>query len=66
MSACSLVVSLHDSAFRDYGLRDVIRMLILGPLDLLLYRPILMYAGLRGCWSPLPPCRFEEIRNRGR
>ncbi|CAN5876402.1 glycosyltransferase [soil metagenome] len=47
----TLVVSLHDSAFRDYGLRDVIRMLLLGPLDLLLYRPILMYAGLRGTWE---------------
>jgi biofilm PGA synthesis N-glycosyltransferase PgaC len=47
----TLVVSLHDSAFRDYRMRDVIRMLILGPLDLMLYRPILMYAGLRGCWE---------------
>ncbi len=47
----TFVVSLHDAAFRDYGIRDVIRMLVLGPVDLLLYRPILLYAGLRGSWE---------------
>ena len=49
----TLAVSLHDSGFRDYELSDVMRMLVLGPLDLLLYRPILMYAGLRGSWEYL-------------
>jgi biofilm PGA synthesis N-glycosyltransferase PgaC len=47
----TLAVSLHDSAFRDYEISDVIRMLILGPFDLLLYRPILLYASLRGSWE---------------
>jgi poly-beta-1,6-N-acetyl-D-glucosamine synthase len=47
----TLAVSLHDSGFRDYSLGDLMRMLALGPLDLLLYRPILLYAGLRGSWE---------------
>lgn len=47
----TLAVSLHDSGFRDYSVGDLIRMLALGPLDLLLYRPILLYAGLRGSWE---------------
>jgi biofilm PGA synthesis N-glycosyltransferase PgaC len=47
----ALAVSLHDSGFRDYGMNDVIRMLVLGPFDLLLYRPLLLYAGLRGTWE---------------
>ena len=47
----TLAVLLHDSGFRDYAMSDVIRMLALGPFDLLLYRPILMYAGLRGTWE---------------
>jgi hypothetical protein len=42
---------MHDVAFRDYAPRDLLRMLLLGPLDLFLYRPILIYAGLRGCWE---------------
>lgn len=44
----TLAVSLHDKGYRDYGMRDLLRMLALGPLDLFLYRPILLYAGLRG------------------
>ena len=47
----TFAVSLHDVGFRDYRMSDVLRMLVLGPLDLLLYRPILLYAGLRGCWE---------------
>jgi len=47
----TFAVGLHDAGFRDYRISDVLRMLALGPLDLLLYRPILLYAGLRGCWE---------------
>lgn len=47
----TLAVLLHDVGFRDYGVRDLIRMLVLGPLELLLYRPILLYAGFRGTWE---------------
>jgi cellulose synthase/poly-beta-1,6-N-acetylglucosamine synthase-like glycosyltransferase len=47
----TLAILFHDVAFRDYRLRDVARMLALGPLDLLLYRPILLVAALRGSWE---------------
>lgn len=47
----TIAVMLHDFGFRDYRRRDLARMLLLGPLDLLIYRPILLYAGLRGCWE---------------
>ena len=47
----TLAVGMHDAAYRDYPMRDLVRMIVLGPLDLLLYRPILMYAGLRGTWE---------------
>jgi poly-beta-1,6-N-acetyl-D-glucosamine synthase len=47
----TFAISMHDVAFRDYAPRDLVRMLLLGPLDLFLYRPILIYAGLRGCWE---------------
>ncbi len=44
-------VLLHDAGYRDYSLRDLARMMLLGPLDFLLYRPILMWAGLVGTWQ---------------
>jgi hypothetical protein len=47
----SLAVMLHDRGYRDYRVRDLVRMLLLGPLDLFLYRPILMWAGLVGVWE---------------
>jgi len=42
---------MHDAAYRDYRFKDLLRMLAIGPLDLFLYRPIVMYAGLRGTWQ---------------
>ncbi len=47
----TLAISLHDRGYRDFRIRDLIRMLLLGPLDLFLYRPILMWAGLVGVWE---------------
>jgi biofilm PGA synthesis N-glycosyltransferase PgaC len=47
----TLAVSLHDRGYRDFRVRDLVRMLMMGPLDLFLYRPILMWAGLVGCWE---------------
>jgi poly-beta-1,6-N-acetyl-D-glucosamine synthase len=44
----TLAIWLHDRGYRDYRVRDLIHMLLLGPLDLLLYRPILMWAGMVG------------------
>jgi poly-beta-1,6-N-acetyl-D-glucosamine synthase len=36
---------------RGRRLRDVARLLWLGPLDFFLYRPILLWAGVRGLWG---------------
>ena len=47
----TVAVLLHDASFRDYRTSDLLRMIVLGPLDLLVYRPILVYAGLCGCWE---------------
>lgn len=44
-------VALHDGGYRDYRLRDLLRMLLIGPLDLLVYRPLIVFAGLRGTWQ---------------
>ena len=44
-------VMLNDAGFRGYSMAALIRMLALGPLDFLLYRPIILYAGLRGFWE---------------
>jgi len=44
----TLSVWLHDKGYRDYRVRDLVHMLLLGPLDLFLYRPILMWAGMVG------------------
>lgn len=47
----TIAVLFHDVAFRDYRVRDVARMIALGPLDFLIYRPILLFAALRGTWE---------------
>lgn len=47
----TVAIALHDAGFRDYRIRDLARMLVLGPLDLVLYRPILIYASIRGTWE---------------
>jgi cellulose synthase/poly-beta-1,6-N-acetylglucosamine synthase-like glycosyltransferase len=47
----TMAILLHDQAYRGYSVRELVRLLILGPLDLFVYRPILIYAGLRGSWQ---------------
>lgn len=44
----TLAVHLHDTTYRDHHLRDLAWMLLLGPLELFLYRPVLIYAGIKG------------------
>jgi poly-beta-1,6-N-acetyl-D-glucosamine synthase len=39
-----------DYQSRLYRLGDLVRILVLAPLDLVLYRPILMWARLKGTW----------------
>lgn len=49
--ASATAVSLHDHGYRDYRLADLARLLLLGPIDLFCFRPIIMWAGLRGTWQ---------------
>lgn len=49
----SAAVLLEDRTARDYRLGSLVRMILLGPLDLFLYRPILMWARARGTWDYL-------------
>lgn len=44
----TMAVHLYDVSYRDHRLRDLLWMMLLGPLDLLLYRPVLIYAGFKG------------------
>ncbi|HZR91304.1 MAG TPA: glycosyltransferase family 2 protein [Gaiellaceae bacterium] len=39
---------LEDAASREYRLRDLARLALLGPIELLAYRPILAWARLKG------------------
>jgi cellulose synthase/poly-beta-1,6-N-acetylglucosamine synthase-like glycosyltransferase len=41
-------ILLQDSMFRTYSRADLRRLVLLGPLDLVLYRPIIFYAQLKG------------------
>jgi biofilm PGA synthesis N-glycosyltransferase PgaC len=42
------VVALHEQGYRDYRFGHLLRLLLLGPLDLFCFRPLIMYAGIRG------------------
>jgi biofilm PGA synthesis N-glycosyltransferase PgaC len=44
----SLALGLNDRSFRHYRLRDLVRLILIAPFDLMLYRPILMYASAKG------------------
>lgn len=41
-------IGMQDRSYRDYRRRDLMRMLLLAPLEAVFYRPILCIAGLRG------------------
>lgn len=49
----SFAVLLQDRTARDYPLRALVRMILVAPLDLFLYRPVLMWARARGSWDYL-------------
>jgi cellulose synthase/poly-beta-1,6-N-acetylglucosamine synthase-like glycosyltransferase len=48
LTACAIL--LDDLQSRTYRLRDLVRMLLLAPLDLVLYRPVIVWARLNGTW----------------
>ena len=43
-------VMLEDRTSRAYSLRDLAKLILLGPLDLVLYRPLIIYARSKGAW----------------
>jgi hypothetical protein len=47
----TIAVYLALPNLRGRRLADVARLLWLGPLDFFLYRPILLWAGVRGLWG---------------
>ncbi len=49
LTACAIL--LDDLQSRTYRVRDLARMLVLAPLDLVLYRPIIVWARLKGTWG---------------
>jgi poly-beta-1,6-N-acetyl-D-glucosamine synthase len=46
----SAAVLLEDRTSRAYPLRDLVRLIVLGPLDLVVYRPLIFWARLKGTW----------------
>lgn len=44
----TLAVWMNDWSFRYYRFRDIVRLILIAPLDLLFYRPILAYANVKG------------------
>jgi biofilm PGA synthesis N-glycosyltransferase PgaC len=46
----ALAILADDLQSRLYRVRDVARLLLLAPLDLFVYRPILVWARLKGTW----------------
>jgi cellulose synthase/poly-beta-1,6-N-acetylglucosamine synthase-like glycosyltransferase len=49
----SAAVLLEDRTSRAYPLRDLVRLILLGPLDLVIYRPFIVWARLKGTWRYL-------------
>jgi biofilm PGA synthesis N-glycosyltransferase PgaC len=48
LTACAVL--LDDVQSRTYRARDLAKLLLLAPLDLFLYRPIIFWARLKGSW----------------
>lgn len=51
LTACAIL--FEDLQSRTYRRRDLARLLLLAPLDLVLYRPIVFWARLKGSWRYL-------------
>jgi cellulose synthase/poly-beta-1,6-N-acetylglucosamine synthase-like glycosyltransferase len=43
-------VLLEDRTSRAYAIRDLLKLIVLGPLDLLVYRPLIVFARAKGTW----------------
>jgi hypothetical protein len=49
----SAAVLLEDRTSRAYPLGDLVRLILLGPFDLVVYRPLIIWARLKGTWRYL-------------
>jgi poly-beta-1,6-N-acetyl-D-glucosamine synthase len=49
----SAAVLLEDRTSRAYPIGDLMRLVLLGPVDLVIYRPFIVWARLKGCWRYL-------------
>jgi poly-beta-1,6-N-acetyl-D-glucosamine synthase len=49
-SLTAWAILLDDVQSRTYRRRDLLRLLLLAPLDLFLYRPVIVWARLKGSW----------------
>jgi hypothetical protein len=49
-SLTAWAILLDDLQSRTYRRRDLLRLLLLAPLDLFLYRPVIVWARLKGSW----------------
>jgi biofilm PGA synthesis N-glycosyltransferase PgaC len=49
----SAAVLLEDHTSRAYPVRDLLRLIALGPLDLFCYRPLIFWARAKGTWRYL-------------
>jgi cellulose synthase/poly-beta-1,6-N-acetylglucosamine synthase-like glycosyltransferase len=47
----NVAILLDDDGFRRYRLRDLVRLMLCAPLELFVYRPLLLYARCRGMWE---------------
>jgi len=54
-------ILLDDVQSRLYRVRDLVRLLLLSPLDIILYRPIITWARMKGTWGYL---RGDKSWNR--
>jgi cellulose synthase/poly-beta-1,6-N-acetylglucosamine synthase-like glycosyltransferase len=46
----TLAIGLEDKTSRVYRRRDLLRLLLLGAVDLFMYRPVIVYARAKGTW----------------
>lgn len=49
----NVALMTYDRGSGGYAVRDLVRLMILGLVDLVLYRPILIYAQAKGLWDAL-------------
>ena len=47
----AVAILLEDLASRTYRLRHFVRLVLLSPFELILYRPILVWARFKGTWG---------------